>query len=387
LSLINGRSLLTGLIVSMFNTQQQSQPALVINMRRIWLKLHRWIALGLGWLLALVALAGAILVIAPPLDRLSHPQLFKAEPVASSAAPPTLESIRERLTAAFGSKASFTLRPPRAPDQTLWVTVRGAPWSGTVYLNPATGHEQGRRGEYEGVVNLLFKFHSALLLQDTGKAILASIALVYLLLLISGLVLWWPKRWTPALTIELRKGLLRGLFDMHRTGGAVLGLLIAVSVATGAYMAWRPISEFVTTLTGEKPVKPPKIPKGETSQAPAVSLDELVTRAQARFPEGSVSNIQIPADADRPIRIRMRLPDDPHPNGLTSVWMHPKTGAELALNRWNELDAGARAFSFVYPLHTGELGGLALKAVTFISGLALAMLGISGIWLWMRRRA
>ncbi|RZI41634.1 PepSY domain-containing protein [Herbaspirillum sp. HC18] len=358
----------------------------IIGMRRIWLKAHRWLALCIGWLLALVALAGAILVVAPPLDRLMNPQLFKAAPVAADSVPPTLESIREQLSAKFGGKTSFTLRPPREPGQTLWVIVRGAPWSGTVYLNSATGAEQGRRGEYEGFVNVLFKFHSALLLQDAGKAILAWIALVYLVLLISGLVLWWPRRWPPVLKIELRKGVLRGLFDLHRTGGAVLGLLIAMSVATGAYMAWRPLGDFVTALSGEKPVKPPKIPKGESSGA-AMPLDELVARAQARFPQALVGFIQLPAEADRPIRVRLRTEDDPHPNGLTSVWLHPKSGAVLAVNRWNELDPGARAVSYVFPLHTGELGGVLLEAMTCVSGLALGMLGISGIWLWWRRRA
>jgi uncharacterized iron-regulated membrane protein len=164
-----------------------------------------------------------------------------------------------------------------------------------------------------------------------------------------------------------------------------LGVLIAVSVATGAYMAWRPLGEFVTTLSGARSVKPPKIAKGEPGGT-VMSLDEMVARAQARFPHDTVRLVQLPADADRPVRVRMRLADDPHPNGLTSVWLHPATGDVLAVNRWNELDPGARAISFVFPLHTGELGGIFLEALTFISGLALGMLGISGIWLWWRRR-
>lgn len=362
-----------------------SRTARAINMRRVWFKAHRWVALGVGWLLALVALAGAVLVVAQPLDRLIHPQLFKAENSRESPAA-TLESIRRQLAAEFGAKAAFTLRPPRAPGETLRVIVRSEPWRGTLYLHPATGQEQGRRGEQEGFVNLLFEFHSALLLEDAGKAILAWIALTYLVLLITGVVLWWPKRWPPVLKIELRKGLLRGMFDLHRTGGAVLGLLIAVSVATGAYMAWRPLSAFVTTLSGASPVKPPKMPKEEPASAAAVSLDELVARARAQFANAPVGYIQLPAQAGGPVRIRLRLADDPHPNGLTSVWLHPKSGSVLAAHRWDELDPGTRAFSVIYPLHTGELGGVLLEAVTFIIGMALGMLGITGIWLWWRRR-
>lgn len=370
------------------SARHSSPPERTIKLRRLWLKAHRWIALGVGWLLALVGLIGALLIVAQPLDRWSHPQLFTAAPAIVDAVRPvpTLESIREQLVTTFGSKATFTLRPPRAADQTMWVIVRGESWSGAVYLNPVTGREQGRRGEYEGAVNLLFKFHSALLLQDTGKAILAWMALAYLVLFASGLVLWWPKRWPPALKIELRKGLFRGLFDLHRIGGVVIGGLIALSVATGTYLAWRSLGEYVTALSGAKAIKPPKVPKGEEGQAATMSLDDMVASAQAEFPDDRIGYIQIPADPVRPIRVRMRLADDPHPNGLTSVWLHPKTGAVLAANRWNELDPGARALSYVYPLHTGELGGIALEALTLIGGLSLGMLGLTGLYLWWRRR-
>ncbi len=58
--------------------------------------------------------------------------------------------------------------------------------------------------------------------------------------------------------------------------------------------------------------------------------------------------------ADKPVRFRMRLAEDPHPNGLTSVRFHPVTGTVFGMHRWDELDAGARANSYVYPLHTGS---------------------------------
>lgn len=363
-----------------------SVPPSRINVRRVWLKAHRWLALSVGWILAAVGLMGAILIVAQPLDKWVHPELFKAQLASPLAATPvSLESIRQQLVATFGRDTTFTLRPPREPEETLRVLVRGI-WNGTIYLNPVTAQEQGRRGETEGFVNVLFKLHSSLLLKDAGKAILAWMALAYLVLLISGIVLWWPKHWPPSLKIELHKGLLRGLFDMHRIGGAVLGLLIAVSVATGAYMAWRPLGQFVTTISGAKVIKPPKIATGASIQAGAVTLDEMAATAQAQFPHDSIGYIQLPAKADQPVRIRMILSDDPHPNGLTSIYLHPKTGEILAINRWNELDPGARAFAVVYPLHTGELGGPLLEAVVFVSGLALGMLGVTGIWLWWRRR-
>ncbi|RST48434.1 PepSY-associated TM helix domain-containing protein [Variovorax sp. MHTC-1] len=355
-------------------------------LRRLWLRIHRWIGLSLGPLLALTALVGGVLVVALPLDRYAHPAFFVARTAgdATAAASP-LEPLRQRLLAEFGPDTNFTLRPPRRPGETLWVYVRGK-WEGTLYLDPATGAEQGRRGTHEGAYNLLFELHSSLLLEDTGKAILAFAALAYLFLLVTGLVLWWPTRWPPTLRIALDRGLLRGLFDLHRTGGALLGLLIAVSVFTGAYMAWRPLGNFISTAIGQQPVKPPVVPKG----APAgtrLPLDQLVARAQEEFPGQPISYVQVPAKTDRPLRVRFRLADDPHPNGIASVWLHPQTGEVLAVRRWQELDAGNGAVVLIYPLHTGVLGGPVHEAVTALLGLALGGLGLSGVWLWWRRRA
>ena len=359
------------------------------RLRSLWLRLHRWVALGVGWVLALVGLAGALLVVAQPLDRAGHPDFFRARGGASAgSADAPLEPTRQRLVAEFGAATTLTFRPPRAPGETLWVLVRG-PWSGTVYIDPASGTEQGRRAEDEGFVNVLFKLHSALLLKDTGKAILAWIALAYLVLLVSGLVLWWPRHWPPSLRIQWRKGALRGMFDLHRTAGALLGLLIGVSVATGAYMAWRPLGDAVTWLSGASSLKPPAVPKAAAvapANAAAPSLDALVALAQARFPGMPVGYVQVPGAPNRPLRVRLLLPDDPHPNGLSSVWLNPRDGTVLRVDRWDRLDPGARAVAVIYPLHTGVLGGGWLEPVILINGLALGTLGFSGLWLWWARR-
>lgn len=358
------------------------------RLRSLWLRLHRWLALTVGWVLVLAGLTGAVLVVAQPLDRWAHPELFRA------AAPPAIMAARdsalplapllERLQSEFGRKSSITFKPPGAAGDTLWVLVRGN-WSGTLFLNPWTGEEQGRRGEAEGAINLLFKWHSALLLGSAGKAVLAWVSLAYLVLLISGLILWWPRRWPANWHIEWGKGLLRALFDLHRVGGVVLGLLMAVSVATGAYLAWRPLAVAISVVAGATPVKPPRLGASDTRSMPAPTVDQLLATARAAIPDSPVGFVQIPGQAGQPVRIRFRMAEDPHPNGISSVWLNPHTGQVLAVHRLADLDPGARAQSFIYPLHTGGLGGVVLELVVGLAGLALAVLGCSGLWLWLGR--
>jgi uncharacterized iron-regulated membrane protein len=350
--------------------------------RRLWLVAHRWLALALGVPLAFVALLGAALTVAKPLDRWAHPELFRVMSVASAGGS-RLEPVRQALRAEFGRDAAFTFRPPREAHDSLWVIVRG-PWNGTVYVDPSSGRELGRRGEHEGVYNLLFELHSSLLLEERGKAALAVLALGYGVLLVSGLVLWWPARWAKAWSVEWRRGGRRTLFDLHRVGGSVLGVFVAVSVASGAYMAWRPLSRAVTAVSGQSAVQPPRASAGAAAER--VPLDEAVRRAVSFFPGAMVGYVQVPAREGQPVRVRLKLPDDPHPNGLSSVWLHPSSAQVLAVHRWDRLDPGAQAYTWVYPLHIGELGGAGHTVLNALLGLAIVGFAGSGLWLWRRRR-
>jgi len=112
--------------------------------------------------------------------------------------------------------------------------VHSAAWDGLVYFNPYTG----ARGKTEGWVNTLFELHSELLASEDGKRIVAFDGLIMLAMLLTGYVLWWPLRWKGAFKIKLDTGTLRALLDLHRFGGAVLGLWVLACVASGTWLWW-----------------------------------------------------------------------------------------------------------------------------------------------------
>jgi uncharacterized iron-regulated membrane protein len=371
------------------------------KLRRYWKLAHRWIGLTLGSILILAAFTGTLMTVARPLDEWGHADLFRVAPQASAVSGlpehriepggdgrEVLERVRWQLASEFGPGASFRLRPAQQPGDSLWARVSG-PWGGMVYFHPRTAVELGRRGEHQGLVNLLFELHSTLLMGEAGRAILAVASLAYLCLLISGLMLWWPVRWRHAWSVKISAGFTRALFDLHRAGGALLGLLIAVSVVSGAYMAWQPLSAAVTVLSGKPAMSAPRLPAAPDASVAAVRaapLDVHVMNARAAVPVGRVAFVQVSALSGQPVRVRLKLPDDPHPIGLTSVWLHPVTAQVLAVQRWDQLDLGARAYSVMYPLHTGELGGPLHTFASAILGIALMGFCVSGIWLWWHRR-
>ena len=250
-------------------------------------------------------------------------------------------------------------------------------------MDPATGEVLGRRAESGTVVGFLFTLHSSLLGGETGKAVLTLAAFAYVLMLVSGIYLWWPVHWSQAFTIRWTASRLRTWFDWHRVTGAVLGMLVLISVVSGAYMAWPPLAQSVTKLSGASLASPPAVVGGPPQ---AEAIGRAVDMALTAFPQAMVGYVQVPAKAHQPIRVRLRLPDDPHPNGLTSVWLHPDTTQILQINRWSELDPGTRAYAYIYPLHTGELWGWVWTVLTFFIGIALSAYAITGLWIWWRRR-
>lgn len=349
-----------------------------MRLRAWWVSAHRWTALSLGVLLLAAAFTGSLLVLARPLDRALHPYLF----VAQDPGAVDLQPLVERLRIEFGPQAAFNLRLPQ-PGQTLQVLVSG-PWNGTLYLDPVSGFERGRRAVDEGFLQVLFEFHSTLLAGDTGRAVLAWAALAYVVLLGSGAVLWWPlrRRWR----VRAKAGMLPFLFDAHRVTGAVSSLLILVSVVTGAYLAWRPLAGWVSALGGPRPVATaPGLVARPGEMAPR-TVDAAIALAQAQWHGAVATAVQVPPRAIAASQVRLRLPDDDHPIGMSVVSLDPVTGMVQAARRWNRREAGTRAFSLVYPLHTGQLYGVGHQAVVCLTGMALVGLGWSGLWLWWRRR-
>lgn len=350
--------------------------------RPVLLKLHRWLGLTAGLLLMLNAFTGSLMLGARPLDRVLNAQLFEVKPAGQ---PVPLEAIRQVLVADYGGKARFTIRPPREPEESILVYVAGDGWQGQAYYDSYSGRKLGAREEHEGFANALFEFHSALLAGDTGKTVLAFNTVTMLAMLVTGVLLWWPARsWRGAFSVSLKGGLLRGLFDLHRVGGAMLGAWVLACVLTGTWMAWRPVSQWVTQLAGQKQVLPPAVKPGAPSGR-AATADEMVAAANAALPGGIVGYVGLPAKPTAPVRIRKKLDDDPHPNGLSSVWLHPLSGEVIRVDRWSDLDLGARSYAWIYPLHAGKLAGVIGVLATAAGGFLLFGFGVSGTWLWWLR--
>jgi uncharacterized iron-regulated membrane protein len=67
------------------------------------------------------------------------------------------------------------------------------------------------------------------------------------------------------------------------------------------------------------------------------------------------------------------------------VTLNPHTAEVLAIDDFRQRRAGDHVVSWMGPLHTGHFGGLGLKIVWALAGLAMPALFITGFLMWCNR--
>lgn len=113
-------------------------------------------------------------------------------------------------------------------------------------------------------------------------------------------------------------------------------------------------------------------------------------RAETWIPEAIPRMVVRPAAPGKPATIRLKQPGEWHPNGRTTVTIDPATSRAVATSDANALPTGVRAYNAFYPLHASSVGGWLYSAVTALSGVAMAALGVVGAWAFLgkpRRRS
>jgi uncharacterized iron-regulated membrane protein len=183
----------------------------------------------------LLAITGSIYLFKPQLDTVMyHNQLFV--PPADSILPYTqqLKAVQQVYPDATATK--FT--PNVAPDRSAEVAITTPKKQNlTVFVNPHTGMVLGDRDEDNNFQNTVRRLHSELMMGTVGDYLVELAACWGLVLLLSGLYLWWPREGfsiggtlVPRLWSSNRRIFWR---DLHVVPGFYGSVLIAFLILTG----------------------------------------------------------------------------------------------------------------------------------------------------------
>lgn len=256
----------------------------------------------------------------------------------------------------------------------------------------------------------LAKIHGSLLIGRTGGLIVELAANWAIVMILTGLYLWWPQGSGAAGVVwpRLSLGGRTALRDLHAVTGfwvsgfALVLLLTALPWTDVWASGFRAIRAEMGWVSGAQDWKSgaagdhaahdhgAMAMAGHAAHpAPAIPLAQIVARARAE-------NMPAPAIVLPPGAPNLFGPPNGNNWTLTTqtqnrplvrkVSYDPTTGAEVARSDFADKHAVDRVVGYGIAWHEGQLFGLANQLIGVATALALVTLAISGFLMWRRRR-
>lgn len=356
-------------------------------MRKIFHDIHLWLSIPFGVLITLICFSGAALVFEKEVMELSRPHLYFVE--KTEAAPLPMEELMARVAATLPAGVSATgVNVSSDPERAYQVTL-SKPRRASVYVNQYTGRVTGSH-ERAPFFNTMFRMHRWLLHSMKpdggiywGKVVVGVSTLMFVFVLISGVVIWWPrtkKALKNSLKIAAGKGWRRFCYDLHVAGGMYALLLLLVMALTGLTWSFEWYKAGFYKVFGVE-VQPAGMGHGKAAAgaAPYTHWQEVYNRlAQANpdYRQISVGNGSASVAFGRYGNQR----------ATDRYEFNPHTGEITAATLYKDLENAGKIRGWIYSVHVGSWGGMLTRILSFIAALIGASLPLTGYYLWIRKR-
>jgi uncharacterized iron-regulated membrane protein len=351
---------------------------------------HLWLGLILCIPIVVIGISGSALLIQSHYVNRSFPTgtatgskqtIVRAIESALAVGPANSRLGRVDLSVRAGQPVTVQLQPPGRGVRPVRVHVD------PVSLEVLGTNEVLPRGQALG---FLINIHSFLMMRSyVGVKVVGALGVAMILMGISGLVLWWPKRGQLRRAFFVRRG-ARGLslyLDLHHAAGIwTVAVLLLMSVS-GVYLC------FPQTVTeGLTRVLPSALGSGEPVDGfvptpGPLDADMAVASAVRAVPDARAVSVQMPEQSGRPIVVYLettRLGGATQPQIL--VTLDQATGDIGYVDDPREHGIVENVVNFQNALHYGVAFGPLWQVVVFVSGLLPLFFAVTGLSIWWARR-
>lgn len=358
-----------------------------IRLRRYWLIAHRWLGLTAGLLFVLLGLSGSALVFDHAIDEWLNPELLLT---ANSGPRASLDAVIDSAETEYGGKALSVTKPRVANGVwTVWFSggTRAEPKFTAVHVDPHTAQVTGKRIWGEDLMSWIYRLHFRLLAGPAGGVLVGIIGVVMLISIISGIYLWWPlfrSSWRAAFAV--RRG-QRLNYDLHKLGGVVSAIFLAVITFTGVCMEFPQQFRAAVALASKETPPPDDLKSKRGSTRHPLTPDQAIALAAPYFPNAEFDHLHPPTGEEGVYEVAFRQPGEVQQSyGRTQLFLDQYTGEVVARRTPDKFTAADIFFAWQFPLHNGEAFGLAGRWIVFFLGLTPGILYVTGLLIWLRRR-
>lgn len=361
---------------------------------KYWIgRLHLWLGLASGLVVLIVSITGCIFCFQKEITETIHKDWYYCP---AGGQPLSLVRLQQKAERALGHPVSsiIAFRDPAhtwefmayKDNDTALTIFSGITYYQSVFLNPYTGDVTGRRDyKYDFFMVVKYLHWSLLLNTPYGQPIVGWSTLVFVILLITGLVLWWPKKWTKAykdrsFRIKWKGSLRRVNYDLHNVPGffsLIPALIIAV---TGLVFFWPP------KMPGPPAMRSTPDSPAVAAAAPATTpLDKAWLTAGATLP-GAARMMLSPAIGKEGVIYVYAYKDEETYYGYDVLQFDRYSGRLLDHSKNADKSRFQHLVETNYDVHVGAIGGLTGKIIAFLASLICASLPVTGFLVWWLKR-
>lgn len=356
-------------------------------------KIHLWLGLTSGLVVFIVAVTGCIYAFQSEIQDITQPYRFVPKVGATSLPPSQLKALAQKLHPDKDIRRIYQL----TPDRSVMVLLYGEGYYYTVFVDQYTGAILENKDMYTDFFTIVLELHMHLLLPgEAGELVVPIATLIFVAMLVTGIVLWWPRNKAAMgqrFRIKWSARWRRKNYDLHNVLGFYATWVVILIALTGLVWGfkWFEQSVYWVASGGEQLPERPTIQSDTTATAlHAQPMDVALTRLQQEYPKGSMFLMLTPiADRD-PLTILVNNSLDRF-GEMEYRYFDQKTLREYPaperLGKYEEASVANKILKLNYDIHTGSIAGLPGKIIVFLASLIAASLPVSGFMIWWGRRA
>lgn len=359
-------------------------------------KIHLWLGLSSGLVVFIVAVTGCIYAFQAEIQDLVQPYRF-VEEVGETVLPPS--EVWKIADEAFPGKHLHGILYPQVENraaQAIYYSFEDHYYY-FVYVDQFTGKVLKVKDEFADFFRIVLDGHFYLWLpQEIGQPVVASFTLVFLVMVISGLILWWPRKKKgveKSFKIRWDARWRRKNYDLHQVLGFYVMIFALVFALTGLVWGFTWFRDgYYAMTTGGKQFVEYYAPVSDSTfqyQGEIPGIDRVWMKMREEYPTAEWIEVH-PPDYEHGSFAANANPDASTYWKMDYRYFDQYTLEELPVdhvwNRFHEASMGDKLQRMNYDIHVGAIGGLPGKFLAFCLSAIIASLPVTGFLIWWGRK-
>lgn len=369
-------------------------------MKKIFRKIHLWLSVPFGLIITLVCFSGAMLVFENEVNEWFRRDLYYVETVKESPLP--MDKLLEKVATTLPDSVSVTGVSISSDSGRAYQVSLSKPRRASLYVDQYTGEMKGK-SERSGFFMFMFRMHRWLLDSMNpgnegifwGKMIVGVSTLLLVFILISGIVIWWPrtrKALKNSLKITATKGWRRFWYDLHVAGGMYALIFLLAMALTGLTWSFPWYRTAFYKVFGVEVQQ--RAAQGHEQKGDAQKRDTKQVAHREKKPFAYWQEVYDKLRRQNPGYKQISIS-----SGTASVSFnrfgnqrasdrysfHTDNGEFTETSLYQHQDKSGKIHGWIYSVHVGSWGGMFTRILAFIAALIGAALPLTGYYLWIKR--